>query len=411
MYDLLVIGGGPSGMMAAGRAASLGAKVALLEKNKELGRKLLLTGGGRCNITNAEFDTRKFLENFGDTKRFLFSPFSRFSVRDTFSFFEEIGVPLVVEEGKRVFPRTERASDVRDALLRFIEERGVDIRTMTKVLSINKGSDALWQVETIKGTFTTKRIAIATGGLAVPETGSTGDGFRFLASMGHAIRKPSADLVPLISPDAWAHELAGVTLSDVGVRFLQEGKVRLRRKGPILFTHFGISGPTVLHVARAVKMLLGTGAVFAAIDLFPGMDEGVLRSEVLARFEAHRTRAVKNILADMMPRKVVVALLGMIDRTLLDRRASAVTKEERIAIVHRMKDIPLRITGTLGFEKAIYSEGGVYGDEVDWKRMCSKFERTVYVLGDVLDVPRPSGGFSLQICWTTGWIAGTDVLS
>jgi len=256
-YDLIVIGGGASGMLAAGRAADLGARVLLLEKNKVLGKKLKVTGGGRCNITNAEFDVRTFLENFPESKEFLYSPFSKFSSKDTFTFFESRGLPLVIEARKRAFPKTQSALDVFRVMEKFVKRNGIDIKTGVCVTSIQKEGDKIISVKTSKGEeFFGDNFAIATGGFAAPETGSTGDGFNMLEKLGHTITKSRPNIVPLTTNEEWVHSLSGTTLSFMTIRFIQDGKTKIKKTGKILFTHFGISGPLILNSSHEVQKLL-----------------------------------------------------------------------------------------------------------------------------------------------------------
>ncbi len=412
IYDVIVIGGGPSGMMAAGRAGELGAKVLLLEKNKELGKKLSITGGGRCNITNATFDTREFLRSFLDSQKYLHSPFSEFSAKDTFTFFEEKGLPLVIEEKNRTFPKSQKASDVTNVMREYVKQNGVKVKTSTNVESVKKKrikNDAFFSVETTNGTFNATYIVIATGGLASPETGSTGDGFRFLKELGHNVSKPSSNVVPLKTKEKWVHSLSGTSLANMKISFAQDGKVKIKKTGGILFTHFGVSGPLILNSSHEVKGLLLNGPVIASIDLFPDTDEGALDKILLELFEKNKNKKIKNILPELIPVNIVEVVLSFKKIRLLNSSVNTVTKEERKRLVKRMKDLTFEISGTLGFEKAVLSDGGVDLEEVNFKNMSSKLHPNLYLLGDILDINRPSGGFSLQLCWTTGFVAGTNI--
>ena len=408
-YDFIVLGGGPSGMMAAGRAAELGARVLIMEKNKQLGKKLLLTGGGRCNITNAIFDTREFLENFPEAKQFLYSPFSKFSVKDTFDFFEKRGLPLATEAKERVFPKTQQAESVLSALERYMKKNNVEIKKETKVTSIKQKDDGIWIVKTKKMEYSARNIALATGGLAAPETGSTGDGFKILEELGHRTSSPKPNLVPLKVKEKWVHELSGITLSFMTIHFIQNGKTKLKKTGKILFTHFGVSGPLILNCSFGVAKLLKEGCVHASVDMFPDTQEQDLDHRILNLFEKHNNKKLKNVLPELIPEAFVKEILAFPEISLAEREVHSITREERQALVKKLKDLTFEITGTLGFDKAIASTGGVDPQEVNFKNMTSRLFPNLYLLGDTLNINRPSGGFSLQLCWTTGWVAGTDV--
>jgi len=400
IFDLAVIGGGPSGMMCAGRAASLGKKVILFEKNKKLGVKLSQTGGGRCNITNAEFDNRAFLVNFPEAKEFLYSPFSKFSVKDTFDFFEKRGIPLVVEARKRAFPETQKASDVVLSMERYIKENNVEIKTETKVTGLLKQPDGNFMIQTKEGEYVAKRVTLASG--------IGGDGFHMLERLGHTVKAPNPNLVPLTTDASWVHALSGIDLSFMTIRFKQNTKTKVKKTGKILFTHFGISGPLVLNSSFEVLNLLRGGPVEASIDMFPDTEENILDHRVLSLFDRNKNKILKNILPEMMDKAVAEQILTLPDIALSDKEANAVTKDERKKLVKKMKDLSFPITGSLGFEKALIADGGVELSEVNFKNFTSKLHPNLYLLGDVLNINRPSGGFSLQLCWTTGWVAGTD---
>lgn len=408
-YDLLVIGGGPSGMMCAGRAAELGARVLLLEKNPVLGKKLSITGGGRCNITNAEFDVRAFLAHFPESQEYLFSPFSKFSAKDTIAFFEQRGLLIKVEERKRAFPKSESAPDVVRVMDAYVREGGVTVMTNAAVSVLQKEAGG-YTVRTKSGDeYRTRAVALATGGLAAPETGSTGDGFAFLKKLGHTVIRPNPNIVPLTTSAPWVHALAGTTLPHAGIRFLKNGKVALRRKGKLLLTHFGISGPTVLNASFAVSKLLKEGRVEASFDLFPDDDDAALNARLVTLFDENKNKLLKNTLAEIVPAALTRTILTLPPLDLLEKKVHSVTKDERRALVHLLKHLSFPITGTLGWDKAVIADGGVELDEVDFKTMESRLHPGLYLLGDVLNINRPSGGFSLQLCWTTGFVAATHV--
>ncbi len=407
-YDVIVIGGGPSGMMAAGRAGELGARVFLIEKNDRLGKKLSITGGRRCNITNAEFDNRIFLDHFPEAKHFLFSPFSKHNVENTFEFFEGRGLPLMIEDRKRAFPQSERAEDVCCVLETYIEESGnVDVKLDAAFVSFIVRDKKIVGVKTSNGTFLASKVILATGGLAAPETGSTGEGLSALEEIGHTVAKPDANLVPLKTNAPWVHELSGLSIDEMTIRYLQENKTKLKLRGRLLFTHFGISGPLVINSAYQVKQLLKKGPVTASIDLFPDHDLKQLDQFFIKLFETEKQKLVKTILKELMQKKLGETVLEIADLPIADTLANAVTKDERKRLVHTLKDLSFPITGTMGLDWSIVADGGVIPTEVDFKTMTSRLYPNLYLIGDTLNINRPSGGFSLQLCWTTGWVAGT----
>lgn len=409
IWDLIVIGGGPSGMMMAGTAGNNGKKVLLIEKNVELGKKLSWTGGGRCNITNAEFGIRKFLDNFPQSKEFLYSPFSKFSSKDTFNFFEKRGLPLVIEARKRAFPKSQKASDVVKTMFRFVKQSGTHIKLSSPVIKIKKQSNGYFLIQTINNKFLCKKLAIATGGLASPESGSTGDGFKFLKRLGHTISKPNPNIVPLTTKEKWVHRLSGLSLSFMRISFTQEGKVKVRKTGKILFTHFGISGPLILNSAFEVKKLLEKGSVYASVDCFPDTNEKELNNRLLRIFDKHKNKKLKNVLPEILPEVLSKEILEMDDIKLSDEFVNNLTKEQRKSLVKKIKNLRFEISGTLGFDKAVIADGGVIPEEIDFKNFTSKIHKNLYILGDVISINRPSGGFSLQMCWTCGYVAGNSI--
>ncbi len=407
-YDVIVIGGGPSGMMAAIRSAERGLRVLLIEKNRELGEKLSITGGGRCNITNAEYDIQTLLSQYGEAKKYLFSTFSQFGVKETFAFFESRGLKLRTEERNRVFPKSQKATDVTLFLTNLLASEKVDVVTNAPVLELLHKGNSITGVRTKAQIYEAKSFVIATGGVSHPETGSTGDGFTWLTELGHTVHASSPDIVPLTVRDEWVKERSGTVIKNVRITFTQ-GNERVKRTGDILCTHFGFSGPTILNAAREVRNLLKKSEVKATIDLFPLKDTGELRQEIIAYFDTCKNKTLKNALKSFVPHNLSdVVLVQAGDESFAEIKVHSITKEARNRIVDVMKGIQCTIVGTKGFRWAVISDGGVAMEEVDTKTMQSKKYKNLFLTGDILNVSRPSGGYSLQLCWTTGYIAGNN---
>ncbi len=404
-YDIAVIGGGPAGMMAAGRAAEKGARVLLIEKNKELGKKLLITGGGRCNITNAEFTTRALAARYGDKGKFLLSPFSQFNSQNTFTFFESRGLTLKIEAEKRAFPITNKAQSVFDVLTKYLTQGNVTLLTDSAVLSFITESGKIVAAITKKHTIVAKKFIIATGGKSRPETGSTGDGFSWLTSLGHTVTEPEAALVPIKIKDQWVKDLQGLSLTDIRLSSYDNGTRQDSRIGKILFTHFGISGPLVLNMSKDIRELREYGDVTLSLDLFPTLNHQELDKKLQELWKIDQNKFFKNSLASFVPPKIAPILVSLSGIN-QDKFVNKVSREERLSIIKLVKDMKMSVEGFLGVEKAIVTSGGVSLEEVDFKTMQSKKIDNLYLVGDILDFDRPSGGFSLQICWTTGYIAG-----
>jgi predicted Rossmann fold flavoprotein len=407
VYDVIVIGGGASGMMAGAISGTKGKKVLILEKNKDLGEKLKISGGGRCNITNAEKDVRKFLANYGNAEQFLYSSFSKFSSKDTFDFFENLDLPLVIQARQRAFPHTEKAHDVYKALIRSLKSANVEIKTSGKVTKILCDKNEITGVVAGEKIYKAKSYILATGGVSHPETGSTGDGFRWLKDLGHKVLNPTPTIVPLAVSDEWIKSLAGVSMSFMKITFYVDGVKKFMKKGKILFTHFGLSGPLILNSAKTVADLLHTGIVTATIDAFPDTDLGALEKRIINVFDINKNKMLKNVFDQIAPEGTSFAILSLVSVD-PDKKVHSVTKEERKEIVQILKSLPVNISGLMGFDRAVVADGGVSLDEIDTKTMRSKLYNNLYITGDLLHINRPSGGYSLQLCWTTGYVAGEN---
>ncbi|HUX13773.1 MAG TPA: NAD(P)/FAD-dependent oxidoreductase, partial [Spirochaetia bacterium] len=428
-YDVCVIGGGPAGMIAAGRAAESGRRVLLLEKNSSPGRKLLITGGGRCNVTNAETRHQALVERYGSRGKFLHSLFARFGPGDLREFFRERGLETVVEQENRVFPATQRAASVLEVLLRYMQDGGVEVRLNTAVDGLETESEVNGQGR-ITGARSSDRVyradayIVATGGTSHPETGSTGDGFVWLRRIGHQVREPEASLVPIRVREDWVRALQGVALDDARLTARVPGAgdgadARCSERGKLLFTHYGLSGPLVLNMSTPIKELEKTArrqsmippgeGISLFIDLFPSIDHAALDRSVLNAFAAGPRRKPVNLLPAefSLPARLVGVILRQAGIT-AEATASEVRKDERRRLVVELKALRLTFDGLLGARDAIVSSGGVALEEIDFRTMSSRLYLNLYLVGDILDFQRRSGGYSLQICWSSGWLAGVS---
>jgi predicted Rossmann fold flavoprotein len=410
VWDVVVVGGGPAGMMAAISASQKGAKVMLIEKNTTLGKKLLITGGGRCNVTNAEFDDRKLLAKFRGQGKFLFSSFDKWNVEKSLEFFHTRNMPTKIENEKRVFPISDSAQSVWDVLVTEMHKNKVTILSDSPVTGIILSDDKKSAVGvTLKNKTQVlgKSVIIATGGTSRPETGSTGDGYKWLAKIGHTISEPTASLVPIAVKDKWVKALAGVSLKDIKISLFQNDALQEKVLGKVLFTHVGVSGPTILNMSKSIGELLKYGAVVISLDILPSLNYGDLNLKLQEIFNKNPTKKFKNVLGELAPGAmtgVIVELSGINP----DIICNAVSREQRLGLVKLFKGIPLHVDKLLGLDKAVISSGGVDLREVDFKTCASRLYPNLYLVGDILNIDRPSGGYSLQLCWTTGYVAGTS---
>ena len=410
IWDLIVVGGGASGLMAAGRAGERGLRVLLLEKNKKVGEKLKISGGGRCNITNAEFDIRKFIPAYGKSEQLLYSLFSQFGVKETFSFFELRGLPLVIQARKRAFPSTEKAEDVLKTLEKYARDGKITILTNSPVTKIHATKARITAVSSGKNIYRANEYLISTGSVSHPETGSTGDGFKWLKDLGHTILNPTPTIVPIATKEEWSKKIAGVSLSFMKITFFMEGKKAFSETGKVLFTHFGLSGPLILNSAHKVSDLLHSGIVTVSIDAYPDTDLGMLERRIIGIFDQNKNKTLKNILKEFIPNGTLKGIETLLAENIdITKKVHSVSKEERKAIVRILKALPLTIVGLMGFDRAVIADGGVALKEIDMKTMRSKKVSNLFVTGDLLHINRPSGGFSLQLCWSSGYVAGSHV--
>jgi predicted Rossmann fold flavoprotein len=405
IYDLAIIGAGPAGMMAAWRASECGAHVLLLEKNKAPGMKLLMTGKERCNITNAETDAKNFVNSFGKNGRFMLSALARFGVEETIGFFHKYGLATKIERGGRVFPGSDRARDVRDLLMRLLKSARVTLRTGCRIQQISTRQNIIESIVLDDREIKAENYLISTGGLSYPETGSTGDGYTWAAQLGHTIVNPEPALTPLRVKEKWVKELEGLSLRNVRVSVYQNNKKKLDRFGEALFTGFGLSGPIILDMSKSIGRLLVHGQVDVFIDFKPALDFTMLDKRILRDLETYHNRSLKNILSGLIPRTLIPVILRL-SKLAPDKKGNSVTKDERRTLRLLLKQFPLTVKSLLGFDKAIITTGGISLKEVDPKTMRSRIIHNLYFAGEILDLDGPTGGYNLQVCWSTGYLAG-----
>ena len=399
-----VIGGGAAGMMAAIKAAENGAEVTLIERNDRPGKKLRITGKGRCNVTNA-CDTKEFLNHVPTNPRFLYSALSCFSTEDTVAFFEEAGVPLKVERGRRVFPVSDRAEDIVNALVKRVKAAGVKIVT-GRVDALEARDGAICGCRIGQRLMEADAVIIATGGRSYPGTGSDGDGYRLAGELGHNVTPLIPSLVPLTSKSKICPSLQGLSLRNVALKVTDTttGKTAYEDFGEMMFTHFGMTGPMILS-ASAHLSELSAGRYEAHIDLKPALDEKTLDARILSDFAKYANKDFINALSDLLPAKlipVVVGLTGIDER----KKVNSVTKEERGVLVRTVKDLRIRIDGFRPIAEAIVTKGGIDVKQIDPKTMESKLVTGLYFAGEVIDVDAYTGGYNLQIAFATGALSG-----
>ena len=402
-YDVIVIGGGPAGMFAAITAARRGLRVLLLERNDRLGKKLLITGKGRCNVTN-DCDEQEVLRNIPRNGRFLYSAMTALPPRSVMDFFEKQGCALKTERGNRVFPQSDKSSSVLQCLQKVMQQQGVTVRT-ARVSQILTEDGKVIGVRTETESIYANNVILATGGLSYPTTGSTGDGYAMAEALGHTIKQTEGSLVPLETAGEDCPAMQGLSLRNVGVKLLNEkGKVLYKDFGELLFTHFGVSGPTVLSASAHLK----GERCRLVIDLKPALDESKLDSRILRDLEMYQNRTMENALTDLLPRSMIPVVLR---RTGIDGdlQANSLTKQSRRRLVEELKGFSLEITGKRPVAEAIITSGGIAVSQIDPKTMESKLIPGLYFAGEILDCDAYTGGFNLQIAWATAYAAGSAV--
>lgn len=412
-YDLAVIGGGPTGMIAAGHAGELGSRVILLEKNEHLGVKLLITGKGRCNITNTEEDLKKLISIYGQNGKFLYSALNKFSNKDVVVFFESHGLKVKVERGGRVFPVSDNAKDVVGCLKKYLKDNNVEIRLNSPVEKIiisteNSNDNKIDKIILKNGEeIIAANFLFATGGKSYPGTGSTGDAYKWLKKIGHTVVEPKPALTPVIVKEKIVKELEGLSLKNVEVSLWKKRKLD-SYFGEALFTGNGLGGPTVLNLSKKI----GENKIKdlkIKINFKPALDYPTLDKRILRDFEEQKNKQFKNSLNKLLPKKlipVIIKLSGIEE----NKKVNEVTKIERKKLIKLLKEFELSIKGLVGFEKAIVTSGGVDLKEVYPKTMKSKIIGNLYFAGEILDIDGPTGGYNLQVAWSTGYLAGENSL-
>lgn len=405
-WDVVVIGAGAAGLVAGLRAAECGRRTLVLEKNRKAGVKILMSGGTRCNITQAT-DERGIVAAYGPPGRFLHSALAALGVQDTLDLFEAEGVATKVEETGKVFPVSDRAADVLDALLRRLHRSGATLALEEPVLELTRAEDG-FALTTPHRRIAAARVILTAGGQSYPGSGTTGDGYRFATALGHRLMSPRPALVPLTTEVAWVAELRGLTLPDVAVKVCEAGKVLAQRRGSLLFAHFGLSGPVVLDVSRVVSGHAEPRTLAVEIDLLPSHSESALAEFLRAESVVSGKKQLAVVLGQHLPRRLGEVVLDQAGLA-RDRKAAALSKDERRRLVQALKWLRIPITGTLGFKKAEVTAGGVALDEVDSRTMQSKLVPGLFLAGEVLDLDGPIGGYNFQAAWSTGWLAGSSV--
>ena len=402
IYDTIIIGGGAAGLIAAVECKRLGQDILLLERNPRPGKKIALTGKGRCNITTLNYDLKDLISKYQRNGKFLYGAFSRFTVKDTIKYFEDtLKIKLKVERGNRVFPKSDKAVDVIYSLQKEIVD---DMLPNTSVLSFKIDGKRIDSVVTYKGEFKAKRYILATGGKSYPITGSNGDGYTLAQSVGHTIIEPKPALVPVICKERWIKRLEGLSLLNVKITAFQKEKQIVSRFGEALFTHQGMTGPIVIDMSRYIGDALEKGEVQLSVDFKPALNKEILDKRVISDFHIFRNKVFKNSLKRLLPSSLipVVIELSGIDP---EKKVAEISKDERLRLVNLLKDFRLTVLKLDSWNKAIVTAGGVSIKEIDSTTMKSKLIENLYFAGEMIDVYGPTGGYNLQICWSTGVLA------
>ena len=404
-YDVAVIGAGPAGMMAAVQAAECGARVVLIEKNAIPGIKLLMTGKERCNITNSETEPRKLLQHFEKNGKFLMNGLYYFGVKETIDFFNNHNIATKVERGGRIFPVSDKAKDIQDLFLRLLKNNNVELMLNSTVKKIVHKNKKIIKIILQNSEIEAENFIIATGGLSYPKTGCTGDGYKWAADLGHTLINTEPALTPVLVEENFVKELEGLSLKNVRISVYQNNKKYDDRFGEALFTGNGMSGPIILNLSKSIGILLPNGKVTLLIDLKPAVDIEKLDKRLIRDFETNSKKSTKNIFPDLMPKSLIPVMFKLtgIDP---DQKAHTISKTQRAKLRMYLKEFPLTVSRLLGYNKSIITSGGVSLKEIEPKTMRSKIIDNLFFAGEILDLDGPTGGYNLQVCWTTGFIAG-----
>jgi predicted Rossmann fold flavoprotein len=407
-YDIAVIGGGPAGMMAAGRAGELGASVVLIEKNLQLGLKLLMTGNGRCNLTNKITDQKILIEKYGQGGKFLYSSLNKFGVADVIDLFESRGLKTKIEKGECVFAETDKASDVLNVLIDYLKQSNVEVRTKSEVKDIIFENNKITKIILKnKQEIIAKNYIICTGGKSYPKTGSTGDGYNWLNNIGHTINDLRPSLTPVILREKFLKDLEGVSLTNVGIQLFKNNKKIDSCTGDLMFTANGLSGPAILDFSKQIGQAL-PGNLVLKIDLLPELDLVELDKKLQNKF-THDNKTLKNSLVEFLPKRMIAVVIK-ISQINPAKKVNMITKQERSNLVGLIKEFSLEIKDLAGYEKAMITGGGVSLSEINPQTMNSKIINNLYFAGEILDLDGPCGGFNLQVCWSTGYLAGQSAV-
>jgi predicted Rossmann fold flavoprotein len=408
-YDVIVVGGGASGMMAAGRAAQVGCRVLLLEKMQRLGSKLAITGKGRCNITNME-DLESFVSHYGKNGKFLRNCYARFFNQDLIDFLETEGMAIVVERGKRVFPAQDDAEGIVRCLHKCLEKSGVEIRTGFKVVEIIINDGSVTGVRDDSTDIPGQAVIVSTGGLSYPATGSTGDGYRFAMDLGHRVRKPEPNLVPVEIEEDYVGALQGLGLKNVELSAFTDGQRFARLFGEMLFTHFGISGPIVLTMSRDIVKMLPNHKVTLSINFKPALTEMQLEQRLLREFSLHGKMQYKNVMKHLLPIRLVDTFVR-VSNIPADKKACEINRSERQSTLYLLRSFRLTVKRVRPIDEAIITNGGVALDEIDPLTMQSRLFKGLFFCGEVIDIAGDTGGYNLQAAFSTGYVAGESACS